>query len=443
MAVAAMLLALPIGCRRNSPSGEVVTVRFWNGFTGPDGRAMLKLIKQFNASNPHVNVIMQRMAWSQYYNKLFVAGIGKRAPEVFVTHRSALRRFVGAGFVRPVDDLLGDGPDQLRPNDFDANILSAVVLNGKHWAIPLDVHPLGMYYNRALLKRAGIVDAHGNAKAPTNRHEFLQVLQKLKPAAGADPAKAVWGYAFTWQRNEVYSVMRQFGGDLFDPSLTHSTFASPQNIAALDWCAGLIRDGLAPPPQEMDSWVRFRQGKVAIVFQGIFMVPELQRQTDLDWGAAPMPVLGDTPAAWADSHSLVLRKDLDAKHLDASKRLIKFLSDHSLDWAEGGQVPVRKSLRDTARFRAMTAQSEFARQIPYVAYFPPTPYIFEYLAEFDLAVERALRGTQPASAALATADANVAKVMLRYQAQKMWDLSEPNAADPTISGSRSSPGGAR
>src|SRR5687767_7208009 len=130
---AASSLALS-GCDDFGTSGGgAVTVRFWNMFSGPDGRTMLGLVRKFNATHPDVNVIMQRMHWSTYYNKLFVAGLGGRAPDVFITHRFALRRFVGAGFVRKSDDLIGTGADQLNPADFDANILEAMKQGGAYW----------------------------------------------------------------------------------------------------------------------------------------------------------------------------------------------------------------------------------------------------------------------------------------------------------------------
>src|SRR6266540_2573725 len=87
-----VLLSLCSNCDRRL-GDETITIRFWNGFTGPDGRTMLALVKQFNQQNPDINVIMQRMEWGTYYNKLFVAGLGGRAPEVFVSHSTALRRF--------------------------------------------------------------------------------------------------------------------------------------------------------------------------------------------------------------------------------------------------------------------------------------------------------------------------------------------------------------
>src|SRR5688572_11981824 len=297
---------------------EPVTLRYWNGFTGPDGRTMLALVKRFNRENPDVNVIMQRMEWNTYYNKLFVAGLGGRAPDVFVSHSMVLPRFVGAGFLRPVDDMLGHDPSKLNAADFDPNVLRSVERNGQHWGIPLDVHPLGMYYNRKLLREAGVVDEKGEARPPTNRAEFLETLRKLK-------SRGNWGYVFTWQRTNCYAITRQFGGRLFNDELTEATLDHPANAEALDFCASLIRDGLAPGPQDFDSWIGFRQGRVGLVFEGIYMLPEVQRQKDLDWGAAPIPTLGHTPATWGDSHILALRKDLTGKRLDAAKRFVKFL----------------------------------------------------------------------------------------------------------------------
>jgi len=91
------------GCRDLGSRG--VTIRFWNGFTGPDGRTILKIIKKSNALHEDVQVTMQRMDWGTYYNKLFVAAMSDRAPEVFVVHNDSLERFISAGPLTPVDEV--------------------------------------------------------------------------------------------------------------------------------------------------------------------------------------------------------------------------------------------------------------------------------------------------------------------------------------------------
>ncbi|MBA3272549.1 MAG: ABC transporter substrate-binding protein, partial [Chthoniobacterales bacterium] len=384
------LVALSFGSCDGAANDGKVTLRYWNGFTGPDGRTMLRLVQRFNRENPDVEVTMQRMDWGTYYNKLFVAGLGKRAPEVFVVHADNLARFTGASFVRPIDDIVGVG--SIDPSDFDENVWAAVEHDGKHWGVPLDVHLIGMYYNRKLFREAGIVDAVGNPKPPATGAEFLEAVGKLTSDRNNDGKPEVWGYVFTWMRTNAYTAMRQFNGRLFTEDGTKTLINSPQNVEALQFCVDLIqKHGVAPSPENFDSWIGFRQGKVGLVFEGIYMLPELQRQTDLDFGAAPLPVYGKTPAAWGSSHTLCLRADLNEHELEASKRFIKFLSDNSLDWAEGGQIPVRKSLRESDFFKTsnkMAAQREFAKQIPYVAYLPSVPFVFEYLQAYDLAVEK-------------------------------------------------------
>src|SRR3954449_7385948 len=93
----------------SSSSDRPITLRFWNGFTGPDGKTMLAIVKQFNAANPDVHVIMQRMEWGTYYNKIFVANLGHRGPDVFVIHTDHIARFREGGFLRPSDDIVMSG----------------------------------------------------------------------------------------------------------------------------------------------------------------------------------------------------------------------------------------------------------------------------------------------------------------------------------------------
>ena len=397
----------------NEFSGRT-TIRFWNGFTGPDGRTMIQLVKRFNADNPDYHVLMQRMDWSTYYNKLFIAGMGDRAPHVFIIHTDALERFVGADFVRPLDDLTSsvNGVDV---NDIDTNVWEATERDGEHYGLPLDIHLLGMFYNRDLFIEAGIVDDQGNPVPPTNQEEFLEAAKKLTKDIDGDGRNDQWGYVFTNFIQNVYTVMNQYGGTFFANDYTESTINNQANIDALQFCVDLINKyKVAPTPEDIDSWIGFLQGKVGMVFAGIFMLSDLSRQQNLDFGAAPIPLLGTQDAVWAGSHNLCLRSNLSDDELEGSWRFIKFLSENSLDWAEGGQVPIRKSLRNTDRFRNMTAQSEFGKQIPYAIYMPPVGFGTEFAREYNFAIERALRGRTTPKDALDMADKNIEKVIKHY-----------------------------
>lgn len=398
------------GCAR---SGEnKIVIRFWNGFTGPDGRTMLRIIKRFNAANPDVQVLMQRMDWATCYNKLFVAGMGGRAPELFVLHTAVIPRFARAGFLRANDDLMA-GPNGIPLNDLDANVWQGTEYRGKHYGLPLDVHAMGMYYNQKIFRAAGIIDTAGNPRPPTNREEFLDAAVKMtKPAAGGKPDQ--WGFVFTNWESNCYTLMRQYGGEFFTPDYEKCILNNAENVAALQFAVDLIHKyKVAPPPENFDAWIGFRQGKVGMAFEGIYMLADLQKQSDLDFSGAPVPQFGPHPAVWAGSHNLCLRSDLQGAKLAATWRFIKYLSDNSLDWAAGGQIPTRPSRRASERFKEMTVQSAFARQISYVNYMPRLPFIFEFQTEFNLALEKALRNRNTPADALRVAEANINKILAR------------------------------
>lgn len=414
-AAGASLLALP-GCRAVKPSGSI-ELRFWNGFTGPDGRTMLRLVKRFNESQHDVRVSMQRIEWAIYYNKLLVAGLDGRAPDVFVSHASAMARLAEGGFLSPVDDLLAaDRP--LAGADFDANVLAAVRRDGQTWGVPLDVHPIGMYYNRKLLLSAGLRHPDGTARPPSTGAGFVEALRRLRRP---DPRLQdnVWGFVFTWLRTNVYSAMRQWGGDIFAANGRDVILDSDSNAAALEYLVELIREeDLIARPQDGGGFIGFRQGRVGMVFEGIYMLSELRRQSDLDFGAAPLPQLGPRPAAWADSHVLCIPSELAPQRRAAAGRFVAFLSDNALDWAEAGQVPVRPSQRHAARFQAMEVQRAFARQLGEIAYLPRVPFVLEYQTVFDQMAERALRGSAPPRTCLKDAANELRRLVDLYEARR-------------------------
>lgn len=362
---------------------------------------MLRMVRRFNEANPDINVLMQRMAWGTYWNKLFVAGLGGRAPEVFVLHTRTLLRFARAGFAAPLESVLGDFPT----SDIDQNVWDATKIDGQHYGLPLDVHAMGMYYNKKLFREAGL----DPEKPPTNREEFIDAMRRMKK-------QDQWGYVFTNLETCAYTFLRQFGGSPFNEDYTRCTLTRKENVEALTWCRKLIEDGLCPSPENFDSWIGFRQGRVGMVFEGIYMLADLQKQKDLEFGGAPVPQVGTEKAVWADSHNLCLKSGLAPHVQEAAWRFMKFLSDNSIDWAAGGQIPTRPSIRATPEFKALTVPSAFAQQVPFVRYHPQLPFVFEYMTEYNLAVEKIVRGRAPAQEALAAAEKRVNEIMAREKA---------------------------
>ena len=395
------------GCA-DPANAKTVTVRFWNGWTGPDGARALAIVRAFNAQNPDVEIHMQRIDWGTYYNKLFVAGIAGRAPELFILHTSNLRRFAEAGFLQTLDSLTQNYPT----GDLDASVWKAAHIDNAAVGLPVDIHMVGAFVNQTLLQKAGF-DA-----PPTTRDEFVQVLRKITDKkTGADKT---WGFAISSPSQTALTLMWQWGGTLFSPDLTHCTLNSAENAEALQFLVDLIRtEQTVLPPEGGDPWISFRQGRVGMTWNGIYMLPDLQKQADLHFVGAPVPQIGANQAAWVSSHNFCLKADMNPRLTEAAWRFVRFYSDHSLEWAAAGQVPVRETLRETKTFRQdLPVQAQFAREIPYGRYQPQVAFAFEFQTEFDFMVERVLRGTVRPAQALTEAENKINAIIARRTREK-------------------------
>jgi multiple sugar transport system substrate-binding protein len=410
--------------RASSLTGrDVVQLSFWNGFTGPDGRVMLEMIRRFNNENPDVHVSMQRIAWATYYNKLMVSAIDGRGPEVFVLQAQLLPRMDRAAFIEDVTSMY---TTSLR-EDIDPTIIARMnfpLADGRERLIglPLDIWPRGMYCNAEMLKSIGMVNTDGSARAPTNFDEFIKAVTELKKDFDGDGSIDQWGWGFGPWNDNFMSLVPQFGGQYLDadgqPTLDH-----PGNIAALQFLVDLLQKyKVAPPPEGgIAGWIGFRQKRVAMVWEGPYMLGDLKRLTDHPYFGVPLPQVGPKQGTLADSHVLCVRKGLDEKTQSAAMRFMKFISDNSLDWADAGQVPIRKSVLASDGFKKLQVQYAFSKQLPYVMYPPRTPSLNQLQLNINLACESAIRGNMSAAAALKKANEDYKRYLERDRVEQQTD----------------------
>lgn len=364
-------------------------IGFWNGFTGPDGRTMLGLIREFNEANPDIAVTMQRIPWGTYYNKVLISALDDRGPEVFVLVAGFMPRMVRSGFVAEVDDLYAEPAFR---DDFAPALLEKVTFGGWLHGVPLDVHPHGLYLNKDMLRSIGMVDADGNPRAPVNGEEFIAAAAAMKQT-DSDGNTTIWGGGLgNWYYNYM-AFAAQFGGSFFDPA-GRPTFDAAENVAALQCMVDLVQKHKVIPPSEtgVSGWVGYRQKRVGMTIDGIYMMDDVRRLGNHPYMGAPLPQFGPNPGTYADSHVLCIRKNLSPEKRRAARLLIRFLSDRSLVWASAGQVPARASVRADPKFADMDVQYAFAKSLPHVMYPPTTPSVSELQLHIGAAVEKALRG---------------------------------------------------
>ncbi len=412
-AVFALALALG-GCagdtQRAAP--EAVTLNFWNGFTGPDGATMEKIVRTFNKSHPDIRVKMQIIPWGTYYDKVTLGLAFGGAPDVLILHSNRFPEFANYSSLGRLDDLVKrPGFDK---SDFAEGPWAAGVWKGRRYAIPLDCHPIGLYYNTRLFRQAGIVDADGNAKPPETLEEFLLAARKLTMDANGDGKPEQWGFAYTWLRTNAFTFLHQFGADILTPDFRKSGLDSPEAAEALGLMQAFCYEHkVCPKPEGADAWMGFQTGKVAMALEGVYMLTSLEEQADLEFAGAPCPLFGRKRAVWANTHLLAMPAAVDARKREAAWTFMRYLSDHSLDWAKGGQVPVRKSILNSPGFKKLQVQYAFSKELPYIAYEPPTVSYNQVVPFYDAAIEASLNRIKPTDEALIEAARRINEVLER------------------------------
>lgn len=399
----ALTLLLVGGCKDRSQVDENTALRFWNGFSGPDGSTMKKIVESYNAENPDGKFDMQIIPWNTYYDKVTLGMAFGGAPDVFIMQVSRLPQYADAGAIEPIGELFEKSG--MQASDFVETPFKSGFWKGTQYALPLDCWPLTLYYNKKMFREAGI------DHPPTNLQEFLDASQKLTKK-DANGKVTQWGFALAEIHNNLVAFMDQHGGSVIDEEGKRSTLDSPASLAAVQQLQSFFGK-IAPDPQGANAWDIFKTGRAAMVMQGIYMIADLQAQKGLEFGAAPIPQFGPKRATWAGSHMLCIPKGLSPARKEKAWKFIKYLSDNSLRWAGAGQCPVRKSVLESEEFRKLEGQYQASRQLEYAQYEPQSPVIGQVSGFADAAWEAILMNKEDPKKTFETASRRIDALLER------------------------------
>lgn len=385
--------------------GPKVTLQFWNGFTGGDGPYMKKLVDQFNAEHPNIAVTMNTMQWSDYYTKLPAAVTSGKGPEIGIMHVDSVATNAARQVIQPLDDVAA--ALELSESDFAPVPWQAGIYNNQRYAIPLDVHPLGFFYNKSVMEQAGL----DPEKPPTNADEYGTALDAMKSKG----LQGHWASPFPFTGGlTVQSLIYQFGGALVSEDASEVLWADEAGVQAMTWFQDLVTNGHSAPKIAQDAdLIALENGKTAFNWNGIWTINTLGEKSGLEWGVAPLPNIGGTPAAWAGSHQFVLPtlRTPDENKSVAARVFLNWISTKSIEWAKGGQVPVRNSVRESEEFKALEDQASLATQIDHLRFLPSVAGVGDAMPEFDKALNLAINGGQDPAKVLSDAAGRAAKIL--------------------------------
>lgn len=358
------------------------TVVWWDFLSGGDGVRMKQLISDFNEAHAgEIKIDATTLEWgTPFYAKVQTSAAVGEAPDVMTYHASRIPLALTQGVL---DEITPDDWEKmgLSQADFAASTWDAVTSDGEQYAVPLDTHPIVLYYNRDLLKKAGVLGDDGRPKGMDSKEAFTATLQALKDAGVQYPLGSVTADG-SFMFRTVYSLMCQQGGELMtgDEFLVGDNADKLQNALAVlsDWTKAGLQSTYTDYPATV---ALFTSGEAAMMINGVWEVPtmtDLAKQGKLfDWGAVELPVIFDKPCTYADSHTFAIPKN-QGKEMSPEKRAavletISWIVKHSLFWATAGHIPAYKPVTESAEYKAMEPNATYSSLTANMIFDPKTP----------------------------------------------------------------------
>ncbi|MCX7970128.1 MAG: ABC transporter substrate-binding protein [Negativicutes bacterium] len=409
-ALAALLIVVPVllvGC--GGAGREATSIDFWGPFGGGDGEAMQRLVDQFNRSQSEVKVRFLVIPWGDYYTKLRISIVAASAPDVAICHASKLAQLAETG---NLEDLATLGAEEgLDWRDFSPVPLRAGQYRGRQYAVPLDTHAYVMYYNLDILRRAGVLPRDSDRLSfPRGKDSLLEYLRKIKEQCpeifpfGAESKGAIPQF-WIW-----YSLYNQF--EQAPPYLgeERALFDNQYGLAALELMSQLNRENLWPYGIS-NSIDLFRNGKTAIMVEGVWALAQLDGQTSFDFRVVPFPRLFERQASWGDSHTLIVPVQKDRRRQMAAMKFIDWLTAHSAAWAGAGHIPARLSVVGSPEFRRLPFRAGYAAAADYVVPMPECADLTVVNDEISRDIGEMLNHGQPPAGVLSKMAEDVDRIL--------------------------------
>lgn len=360
------------GCGGNALAAGVRDIDFWHLLSGGDGIKMQAMINGANQANPQFKVKPTVLAWGPpYYTKLAMASAGGRPPEVAIMHASRVPGYAPGGLIDPWDlSLLAE--HGVSDADFAPRIWEKSQQNGKVFSIALDSHPFVMFYNTDIAGKAGVLASNGQLQEVTSPQEFLALAKEMQKVTQAHGLS--FGYLGSGSQmwRLFYTLYKQHGADMELTPGQPMKVDRDAAIESLEFMASLFDDTIAAKSGDIGTGIaEFARGDSGMLFSGVWELPTMKK-AKLPVDAATIPTLYGTPAAYADSHSFVLPRQLN---LDEARRrdVYKFVSDvlkGSLSWAEAGHIPAYQPVVRSQAYKDLTPQAHYANAADVIAYDP-------------------------------------------------------------------------
>lgn len=347
--ICALLVPMVVSCQPKAaqPTGPV-KITFWHVQQDDSfrGKKLKEMCDAFNKTHP--DIIVEPVFAGSYddiYKKSMAAIQAGNQPDLAVAYESYIAEFMKANAVVALEPYVNDktiglsakDKEDIFPGYWETNIFPE--FGNKMLSFPFTKSALGMYYNKTLLKQAGINEV------PKTWADFEAA---CKAVTKGDVKALAW-----------YEDCSTFNGFLYsrglkelDSAQKNAIFNGAQGIEALDLLIRLGKAGAAFKPEgNYADQAMFAEGKIAFTFgstsgTSYYKDAIAKAGKSFEWGCTLLPQSDPKkPQTVMYGANVCIFKTTEARQR-AAWQFIKWFTDtdQTADWGTtSGYTPIRKS----------------------------------------------------------------------------------------------------
>ncbi|MFF4799251.1 extracellular solute-binding protein [Streptomyces sp. NPDC001351] len=243
-------------------------------------------------------------------NKTLLAAQQGNSPDVLIVDNPVVSTLAEAGVLTTTDD------NKLDTSKVDPNLLAAGQSGGKTYGTPIGANTLALYYNKAVLKKAGV-----DVASIKDWTSLTAALAKVKQAGKK-------GITFSAIGTEEGSF--QFLPWFWGSGAKLTELDSSQAVSALSLWKDWLKQGYAPNSvlnnTQTTSWQEFASGDYAFSENGTWQLANAKK-AGFDYGVLPIPAAtGGNAAAPTGGEFVTVPAQKDSGRYATSQKLVTCLT---------------------------------------------------------------------------------------------------------------------
>lgn len=412
-------------CSANSSDNRLLV---WTQLGGDrELKAQRLIIDAFEKANPGVQVqIVPKAGQFTGDSAALIAAVrGETPPNVYIIDRFTTAQAASVGLFEDLQPKIDADGENLR-SKYLPYAADEATYKGDMYALPFDTDVRGLYYNKAVLRDAGIDPEVLDPKnGPPTVDELIAMAKKIdqKDSRGNYTRMGFipWdgqGFHATWA---IINKAQWFDDD--DCALTLDSpgwLTTMQEFAtwSKEFDYQRVQAFLAKyrPPNQPPTQSPLFTGRIGMAIDGNWNIGNInQYAPKLDYGVTylPVPKEGDKPVTWAGGFALTMPKG--APNQELTWKFMKFMAGEQgqrLYAKSASKIPTWKSLVDD---KSVTGdQGIFPSMVQFTTSRPPLPVGAQISDSMDAAQSGVLIGQDTPANALTKAQDRAGPQMQQF-----------------------------